>query len=500
MGYFCKFALQYKYIVLTNTSIATFMALLDSNIVLISLPTIIRDLPETPTVDAVWIIMGYTLIIATLLLAIGRLSDIYGRVKLYNAGFAIFTLGSGLCSISPNGFSLVLFRLVQGIGGALIFANGTAIITDTFPPTERGRALGINQVGGVSGSVIGLILGGVLTSTLGWRSIFWINLPFGTFATLWAYFKLRELSVKTKGERPDVVGIGLFGIGLTLLLLGLVFGSVNGWRLPYLGLVASGLILIAVFTFVEQKIRMPMMDLKLFKIKEFSAGILSNLLASTARGAVSFVLVFYFQGVLLLDAFTSGLRLIPFSVAFVTFGPLSGYLSDKYGSRWFATGGMIISAVSFLWFSFLPLDTPYRIFVIPMVLTGIGGGLFVSPNIASIMNSVPVIRRGIASGMSSTLVNVGMLLSLGISFAILASSMPLTTLQEIFAGLPPSSPIDPNLFIQAMHTIFRFMAGLSLIAAISSFLSRSASPRLSSSSPSSPSSHPYNRKKEKKKD
>ncbi len=163
MGYFCKFALQYKYIVLTNTSIATFMALLESNIVLISLPTIIRDLPETPTVDAVWIIMGYTLIIATLLLAIGRLSDIYGRVKLYNAGFAIFTLGSGLCSISPNGFSLVLFRLVQGIGGALIFANGTAIITDTFPPTERGRALGINQVGGVSGSVIGLILGGVLT-------------------------------------------------------------------------------------------------------------------------------------------------------------------------------------------------------------------------------------------------------------------------------------------------------------------------------------------------
>ncbi|MGI0084293.1 MAG: MFS transporter [Nitrososphaerales archaeon] len=463
--------LQYKYIVLTNTSIASFMALLDSNIVLISLPTIIRNLPDTPTADAIWIIMGYTLIIATVLLAIGRIADIYGRIRLYTIGFAVFTIGSGLCSVSINGISLVIFRLIQGIGGALIFANATAIITDTFPPTERGRALGINQVGGIAGSVIGLVAGGVLTSLLGWQSIFWINLPIGTFATVWAYTRLKELSVKTKGEKPDVIGMGLFGVGLTLFLLGLVFGSVAGWAAADVGLLVFGLILIGAFVFTETKIKMPMMDLTLFKIKEFSSGILSNLLASIARGAVSFVLVFYFQGVLLLDAFTAGVMLIPFSVAFVIFGPVSGYLSDRYGARSFATGGMIISVIAFLWFSVLPLDTPYNLFVLPMILTGIGGGMFVSPNIASIMNSVPVMRRGIASGMSSTLVSTGMLLSLGIAFAIMASSMPQSTLQAIFAGLPVTAgSINLGLFIDAMHKIFLFMAVLSATAAVASFL------------------------------
>ncbi len=454
------------------------MALLDSNIVLISLPTIIRKLPDTPTADAIWIIMGYTLVIATILLAIGRLADIYGRIKMYNIGFAIFTVGSGLCSISINGFSLIIFRLIQGLGGALIFANGTAIITDAFPPTERGRALGINQVGGVAGSVIGLVAGGVLTSTLGWQSIFWINLPVGTFATVWAYVKLKELSVQTRGERPDVIGMALFGIGLTIFLLGLVFGSVSGWALPQIGLMIFGLILIGAFVYAEMKIRFPMMDLKLFRVRAFSAGILSNLLASISRGAVSFVLVFYFQGVLLLDALTAGLMLIPFSVAFVVFGPISGYLSDNYGSRSFATGGMVISAIAFLGFSLMPLGTPYSTFVIPMILTGIGGGLFVSPNIASIMNSVPVMRRGIASGMLSTLVNTGMLLSLGIAFAIMATSMPLSTLQAIFAGLPvKSGEVNLGLFIDAMHRIFLFMTVLSAVAAIASFLRGSTKAR-----------------------
>jgi len=463
--------LQYKYGVLTNTSIASFMALLDSNIVLISLPTIIRELPGTPTADAIWIIMGYMLMIATILLAIGRLADIYGRIRLYNIGFAIFTVGSGLCSISINGTSLVFFRLIQGVGGALIFANGTAIITDTFPPAERGRALGINQVGGVTGSVVGLVLGGVLSATLGWRSIFWINIPFGAFATIWAYSKLKELSVKSKGERPDLVGMSLFGMGLTLFLLGLVFGSVSGWAPTEVALIISGLLLVVAFVFVEGRVGSPMMDLKLFKIKEFSAGIFSNLLASITRGSVSFVLVFYFQGVLLLDAFTAGVMLIPFSVAFVIFGPISGYLSDKYGARRFATAGMAISAVAFVVFSLLPLGAPYSIFVVPMILTGVGGGLFLSPNIASIMNSVPIIRRGIASGISSTLVNTGMLLSLGISFAIMASSVPLELLQNIFAGIPvPSGAINLQLFVEAMHRIFLLMAVLSAVAAITSFL------------------------------
>ena len=418
--------------------------------------------------------MGYTLVISTILLTIGRLGDIFGRINLYKIGFAIFTIGSGLCSISFNGPSLVFFRLVQAVGAALIFANGTAIITDSFPPSERGRALGIGQVGGISGSVIGLVAGGVLTTTLGWPSIFWINLPIGGFATLWAHLRLKELGVKTRGERPDLVGMIVFGTGLALALVGLVFGSMSGWNSEYLSSMIFGVLLICTFVFLETRIHAPMMDLKLFKIREFSAGILGNLLSATSRGAVSFVLVFYFQGVLLFDAFRAGLMLIPFALAFVVVGPISGYLSDKHGSRGFATTGMIISAIAFLWLAALPKETPYDILVFPMMLVGVGGGLFASPNVASIMSSVPLNRRGIASGMSSTLWNVGSLLSLGISFAILATSVPNNILQEIFAGLPVASgAIDLGNFVNSMHIVFLFMAIFSVVAAAAAFLSGS---------------------------
>ena len=229
------------------------MALLDANIVLISLPTIIRKLPGTTTVDALWILMGYTLVISTMLLTIGRLGDIFGRINLYKIGFAVFTIGSGLCSISFNGPSLVFFRLIQAVGAALIFANGTAIITDSFPPSERGRALGIGQVGGISGSVIGLVAGGVLTTTLGWPSIFWINLPIGAFATLWAHLRLKEVGVKTRGERPDFMGMIVFGTGLALALVGLVFGSMSGWNADYLSSLIIGVLLICAFVYLETK-------------------------------------------------------------------------------------------------------------------------------------------------------------------------------------------------------------------------------------------------------
>ncbi len=418
--------------------------------------------------------MGYIMVISTILLTIGRLGDIFGRIKMYKFGFAVFTIGSGLCSISFNGAALVFFRLIQGVGAAMIYSNSTAIITDTFPPSERGRALGINQVGGIAGSVIGLVAGGVLTSVLGWPSIFWINLPVGAFATIWAHLRLKELGVKTKGERPDVIGMVSFASGLALALLGLVFGSLSGWGYLDLGMMTGGFLIIVAFVLLETKIRAPMMDMALFKIREFSSGIFANLLAATSRGAVSFVLVFYFQGILLLDAFKAGVMLIPFSVAFVVFGPISGYLSDRLGSRPFATSGMAISAAAFFWFSLLPKNTPYWLLVMPMILTGIGGGLFVSPNVASIMTSVPVNRRGIAAGMSSTLFNSGMLLSLGITFAIFATSVPDAILQEIFAGLPvPAGAIDILRFVGAMHLVFDFMAVISCIAAVSAFLSGS---------------------------
>jgi EmrB/QacA subfamily drug resistance transporter len=462
--------LQYKYTVLTNTTVGSFMSQLDANIVLISLPTIIRELPGTTTFDGLWIIMGYLLVTATLLLTFGRLADIFGRVKLYNLGFAVFTVGSGLCSIAPNGSSLVLFRLLQGTGGALIFSNNAAILTDAFPPTERGRAIGINLVMGVSGSVIGLVAGGVLSDTLGWRSIFWINLPVGIFATAWAYAKLKELGTVQR-ERLDPLGNGLFAAGLSVFLLGLTFGAIAGYTAVEIGMMVLGAVMIAGFVYAELKVKSPMMDLTLFKIRAFTAGMVSNLLASISRGAVLLVLVFYFQGPLLLDAVTAGILLIPFSVAFVSVGPLSGYLSDKYGARAFSTGGLIVSAVAFAWFSTLPANVPYNIFVLPMILAGIGGGMFVAPNVSSIMNATPVARRGVASGMSSTMVTSGFLLSLGVAFAIIAGSMPLSTVQAIFAGLPiASNALNVDLFMDAMHKIFLMVAAISLIAAVPSSL------------------------------
>ncbi len=464
--------MQYKYVVLTNTTIGAFMAVLDANIVLIALPTISADLHASPF-ESVWIIMGYILINASLLLSFGRLSDVFGRVRLYNTGFALFTVGSTLCSLAPNGISLVLFRLVQGTGGALIFSNAAALLTDVFPPTERGRALGLNQVAGTFGSVSGLALGGILAgSFLGWRSIFWINIPFGAFATTWAYFKLRETSEPRHGERLDPIGNVLFAAGLAISLFGLMLGALLGWSATYVGAIVVGVVCMAAFVVAETRVKFPMMDMSLFRIRAFAAGMASNLLASMARGGFSLILVFYFQGVLLLDAFTAGLMLIPFSVAFVTVGPLSGYLSDRFGSRWFATGGLLTTSVALFWLGLFPFGD-YSHMVAPMVLAGIGGGMFEAPNVASIMNATPAERRGVASGMSSTLVNSGFLLSLGMAFAVMAASVPTAVLQEIFSGstVPISASIIDR-FIGSLHGLFLLMGSLSLFGAVPAFMAK----------------------------
>jgi len=464
--------LQYKYVVLTNTTLGAFMAILDGNVVLIALPTIIADLPGTSTFDGIWILMGYTLITATLLLTFGRLSDIFGRVRLYTLGFAVFTVGSALCSLSPNGITLVLFRLVQGTGSALLFSNSAAILTDVFPPNERGRALGINQVAGTIGSVGGLIAGGVLTGTLGWRSIFWINIPVGLFATAWALTRLKETSQPNRSERLDPAGNAFFAIGLTIFLLGLTFGALVGFSLLMTGAMVAGIVMLGAFVVVELRAKFPMIDLSLFRVREFSAGILSNLLSSVSRGAVSLVLVFYFQGALGYDALTAGLLLVPLALAFVTFGPLCGYLSDRFGARYFATAGMVVVTISMLWLSRFPFGAPYEQLLAPMVLAGAGGGMFVAPNIASIMNATPPARRGTASGTSSTLVNTGFLLSMGFAFAIMAATVPISTLQAIFAG--EAVAIDPSgiqVFLGSIRQVFLVMGVVSLFAVVPASIS-----------------------------
>lgn len=462
--------MQYRYIVLINTTIGAFISQLDANIVLISLPTILRQLPGTPTFYGIWIIMGYTLVTATVLLTIGRLGDIFGRVKLYNLGFAIFTIGSGLCSIAPNGLFLVSMRFVQGLGAALIWSNNAAILTDVFPATERGRALGINQVAGVTGSILGLVAGGVLTTFLGWRSIFWINLAPGVFATVWAYLKLKDLNPHLKGEKReklDPLGNILFGVGLTSFLVGLTLGALGGWQTTDILLMVAGIGMLAAFGYVETRVENPMMDVHLFRLRAFTAGAIANLLTSISRSSIFLILIFYFQGALLYDAFTAGILLLPFSVAFVIVGPLSGALSDRFGPRVFASTGLILTAIALFLFAMLPYKVPYPILAIPMVITGIGGGLFFAPNVAAIMNAVPPARRGVASGVSSMLFNVGSLVSLGLVFAIFGATVPLSSLQAIFAGLtPPAGSLSISLFIGAMHQAFLILGVISLIAAI----------------------------------
>jgi EmrB/QacA subfamily drug resistance transporter len=463
--------MEYKYTVLTNTTVGAFMSQLDGNIVLIALPTITRTL-HASAFEALWVLMGYILMTAVLLLLFGRLADMYGKVRLYNVGFLIFTIGSGLCSLALTGTMLVFFRLIQGVGAALIWANNAAILTDAFPPTERGRAIGVNLVAGISGSVIGLILGGVLTADLGWQSIFWINLPIGTFATLWAYKKLHELGT-VKHERIDLPGNLLFAGGLSLFLIGLTLGALSGYTTVDVIMMVAGLVGLAGFGYVELKAPVPLMDLKLFKIRPFTAGILSNFLASISRSGISLVLTIFFQGALVEDALTAGINLVPFAVAFVTVGPISGYLSDRYGARGFTTGGLLISAASMFGFSLVPGSAPYPVFASLMVVSGIGGGMFVAPNISSIMNATPVTRRGVASGMSATLVTTGSLLSLSMSFVILATRIDPNVLQAVFAGVVVSGSNAADniaLFIGPMHTIFLIMGIISLVAVIPSAL------------------------------
>jgi len=462
--------MEYKYTVLTNTTIGAFMSQLDGNIVLIALPTITRKL-NASAFEALWVLMGYILMTAVLLLLFGRLADMYGKVRLYNLGFLIFTIGSGLCSLALTGTMLVFFRLVQGVGAALIWANNAAILTDAFPPSERGRAIGINLVAGISGSVIGLILGGVLTVVLGWQSIFWINIPIGAFATFWAYKKLKELGT-VKHERIDLPGNFLFAGGLSVFLIGLTLGALSGYTLLDLAMMVAGLVALAGFGYVELKTPTPLMDLKLFKIRPFTAGILSNFLASISRSGISLVLTIFFQGALLYDALTAGILLIPFAVAFVTVGPLSGFLSDKYGARGFTTGGLLISAAALFGFAVVPGDASYATLASLMVVSGTGGGMFVAPNISSIMNATPVTRRGVASGMSATLVTTGALLSLAMVFVVLATNIPLNVLQAVFAGETPggSNASNITLFVNPMHTTFLIMGIMSVVAVIPSAL------------------------------
>jgi EmrB/QacA subfamily drug resistance transporter len=449
--------MQYKWTVLSNTTLGVLMSSLDTNIVLIALPTIARQLPGTTLLDLIWILIGYQLITAAILVSFGRLADMFGRVKLYNLGFIIFTVGSALCSVSFTPVELISFRMIQGIGAAFLFSNSAAIITDAFPVNERGKALGTNQVAIVFGAAMGLVFGGFLVSLLGWRSIFWVNIPIGIFASLWSHFKLRELATIEKGQRIDLTGNFTFAGGLALILVAITvysLGSLSG--LYALLMILVGVTLIVFFVIVEIRSRYPMFNMSLFKVKAFSYGSLALLLNALANGAVTIVLVFYLQGpTMRLTPLVAGIFLVPMSASLAIIGPISGFLSDRYGQRFFAVLGLVTSIIGFALLSLIGYTISFTQLLVPLVFVGVGMGFFASPNRSGIMSGSPPRYRGVASGMSATMNNVGRTFSTGIAFLVIAIGTPLTQLKSIFVG----SAVQGNApwvsdFIASIHYVY----------------------------------------------
>jgi MFS family permease len=457
----------YKWIALSNTTIGILMVTISGSITLISLPDIFNGIHLNPlqpgnTSYFLWLLMGFLLVTSVLVVSLGRVGDMFGRVKMYNLGFAIFTFFSILLSVTwmtgrAGALWLIILRLFQGVGGAFLFANSSAIVTDAFPENERGLALGINGVAAIGGSFIGLIAGGLL-APIEWRLVFLVCVPFGLFGTVWAYLKLVDNGVRVHAK-IDWLGNVTFAVGLVSLLTGIVYGiqpygaHTMGWTNPgVIAAIAGGIVTLVIFAWIEVHTEDPMFHLPLFRIRAFAAGNIANLLAALGRGGLQFMLIIWLQGIWLPQhgySFTetplwAGVYMIPLTVGFLVAGPLSGILSDRYGARPFATGGMIGAALSFGLLEVLPISFGYIWFGLLLLLMGLSMGLFSSPNRAAVMNSLPPDQRGAGAGMMTTFQNSAQVLSIGVFFTVitlgLASSLPSTLMHGLIAnGVPQAA-------------------------------------------------------------
>jgi EmrB/QacA subfamily drug resistance transporter len=450
---------NYKWVALSNTTLGALMATIDASIVLIALPSIFNGLGINPLAPGesdyfLWLLLGYMVVTATLLVTFGRISDMLGRVNLYNLGFAIFTVGSLLAFLTPSMgntgvLELIISRLIQGVGSGFLFANSTAILTDAFPSDQRGMAMGFNQIAAIAGSFIGLILGGVL-AVINWRLIFLVNVPIGLFGTVWAYRNLRETATIRSNQKIDWAGNITFALGLTSLLLGVTYGiepygsSPMGWTSPLvLTALALGVFLMGLFIFIELHVEDPMFRLDLFKIHMFTAGNSAGFLSSLGRGGLQFMLIIWLQGIWLpLHGFSyeetplwAGIYMTPLLVGFIVFGPLSGWLSDRFGARTFSTLGMLMQAVGFIGLTLLPANFNYGWFALCLLVLGTGSGLFAAPNTTAIMNSVPPETRGVSSGMRATFQNSASLFSIGLFFSIVITGLATSIPAAFYTGL-----------------------------------------------------------------
>ena len=449
---------RYKWVALSNTTAAVFMSALDGSIVIIALPAIFRGINLDPLAPGnvtylLWMIMGYRLVQAVLVVTLGRLGDMFGRVRIYNAGFAVFTAASVLLSFDPfqgthGALWLIGWRVPQAIGGSMLTANSAAILTDAFPSDQRGFALGTNQVAAIAGQFIGLVAGGVLAA-LDWRAVFWVNVPVGVFGTVWAYRKLRDNGERHPG-RIDWWGNITFALGLGAILIGITSGiqpygdHTMGWTSPeVVGLLAAGVLLLVAFVVIESRVAEPMFQLSLFRIRAFTAGNIAGLAVAIARGGLQFMLIIWLQGIWLPlhgydysdTPFWAGIFLLPLTAGILISGPVSGFLSDRFGARGFATAGMVVFGASFIGLMLLPVDFPYWAFALITAVNGIGGGMFAAPNSSSIMSSVPARYRGVASGMRSTYQNSGTALSIGVFFSLMIVGLASTLPRALAAGL-----------------------------------------------------------------
>ncbi|MEM0129006.1 MAG: MFS transporter [Thermoplasmata archaeon] len=458
--------MEYKWTVLSNTTLGGLLAAIDGSILLISLPVVFTGLGVNPFDQAnfpllIWLLLGYGVVTATMLVTVGRLSDMYGRARMYNMGFAVFATGSILLFLEPwsgttGAWALVFFRLIQAVGASFLFANSAALLTDAFPPRERGKAMGVNQIAFIGGSLVGLVVGGILAGIpdipIGplvlptWRLIFLVSVPVSVFGTIWAYWKLREISVRNPNQKIDYVGNATFAVGLTLILVGITYGllpygsSSMGWASPWvIAALAVGAALLVAFVFVETRVPDPMFRLSFFRIRAFAAGTSASLLGSLARGGLMLVLVVWFQGIWLPEhgySFSetplwAGILMTPMIAGFLVAGPLSGWLSDRHGARPLATTGLVVAAAGLFLLSVVPVDFPYWEVGVLLFVNGCGMGMFAAPNASAVMSSVPPQNRGAASGMLATLQNTGQQMSLAIFFTIIILSLS--------SGLGPSA-------------------------------------------------------------
>ena len=485
--------LDYKWIALSNTTLGMLIAAINGSILLIAIPDIFRGIHINPlapgnTSYLLWLILGFLVVIAVLVVSLGRLGDMYGRVKMFNLGFAVFTVFSILLSVtwlhgSAGALWLILMRVGQGVGGALLFANSSAILTDAFPPGQRGLAMGVNSIAAIAGSFFGLVLGGVL-APVSWRLVFLVSVPVGLFATVWAYHSLRELGER-RPARIDWWGNATFALGLVGVMVGITYGiqpyggHTMGWTSPLvLATLLGGVALLAVFCLIETHTEEPMFHLELFRIRAFAAGNLAALLAAIGRGGLQFILIIWLQGIWLPEhgynfartPLWAGIYMLPLIAGFLLAGPTSGYLSDRFGARPFSTGGMVLAATSFLLLIVLPVDFSYIWFALILLLNGICMGLFSSPNSAGVMNALPPSQRGAGAGMLATFMNAASVLSIGVFFTLmivgLSSGLPHALQSGLLVHGVPAADATRVSQLPPVATLFSSFLGYNPMATL----------------------------------